>query len=367
MTDHFTQIQIAEEAIKGNIKLANPMHIARQGHVKPLLGDRDLVSIYNSKTAEATKIKNALGFDVNITTLTQILQGVVSQEVYNMNIADFITIKTGQGAWMEELLKWRTYDLMDNDIAKGDIDNGNGKISSVDVGIDPVKIPLQKWAKQTEYNIIQVRQASATQNWDLITSLETAKRKNFDLSHQKLFALGHSLRDDIKGLYNQDGVTADTTLITKPISQMTAAELNVFVGNVVGAYFKNSNSTMKPNTFVLPTTDYLGLSNAPSADFPIGKSRMEFLVDAFKAVCGQDFRLLESAFGSQVNNDLLKNRYVLYNRDEDNLFLPLPIPYTTLLQGTADNYKFSSVSYAQYAGVSLMRPLSMLYMDYANA
>jgi hypothetical protein len=367
MENFDSQIIQAEAAITGKYNPTVPTHIVRQGFNKPLLGKNDLVTIYNSKDERAVKIKNALGFDFEITTLTQIIDGVTQQKFYDVNIADFVTVKTGQGAWMDEILKWRSYDLIDNNLATGDVGVGSGKISSVDVGLDSVTFPLQKWAKQAQYNLITIKTASENQRWDIITQLEEAKRRSFDLGLQKLAFLGHSTNAGIKGLLNQTGVTANTTLITKLISTMTAAEINTFIGTMVGSYFTNSGSTMKPNTLVMPTVDYLGMANAPSADFPIGKSRMEYLLDALKSVCGADFKILDSAYCSQVNNNLSKNRYALYNRDESNIFMPLPIPYTTLLQGTANNFDFTSVSYAQYSGIALMRPLSMLYMDFANA
>tara|TARA_R110000772_G_scaffold265206_1_gene386441 strand:- start:6 stop:1103 length:1098 start_codon:yes stop_codon:yes gene_type:complete len=365
MTNLHSSISAIEMAIAGKHNPQNPIHVSRQGESKLLLGERDLAKVYNSKSDDGFKVKNALGADIDITTFTEILQGVVEQKNYEIDIAKFVTVKPGQGAWQDELVKWKSFNLTDNDLSKGDLNLGNGKIQSVNVGVEAVKIPTQRWADQAEYNIFEIKTASETRQWDLVTSLETAKRKTFDLGLQKLTFLGHANRVDIEGLLNQTGVTADTNLITKPISTMTAAELNTFAGSVLGTYFTNSNSTERPNTLVMPTTDFLGLANAPSADFPIGKSRGQYLKDAFAEII-PGFQIIDSAFCSQVNNNLSKNRYVLYNNAEDNLFMPLPIPYTTALQGTSDNFNFTSISYAQYAGIALMRPASMLYMDYAD-
>lgn len=362
-------VQMTEMMIDGSYHNPNPNFlnsVVRAGYEKGgVLGEKDMVKIANSAEG-SRKIKNSLGTEVDITTLTDVLQGVVDQKFYEVNIADYMNINVGQGAWNEALLKWRSFDLQNPAIEDGDLELGRGKISSVDTGVDAISIPLQRWGKKAEYTLFEMKMASQTRVWDVVQSLERAKRRNFDLGLQRMAFLGHRQKTDMKGLLNQSGVTVNTDLIQKKLADMTSAELTAFASKVLGVYYNNSASTTLPNTFVIPADDYLGLTSPYSPDFPGSGTRLEILNKAFKEACGDDFKILKSAYSSQDNNDLAKNRYALYHRDADNLSLFLPIPFTTALQGTLDNFNFTSISYAQYGPVVLLREKTMLYMDYAN-
>ena len=59
-----------------------------------------------------------------------------------------------------------------------------------------------------------------------------------------------------------------------------------------------------------------------------------------------------------------KQRYVLYRQDIDTLFMEIPVDFQTTAVGTLNNFNYQDVAYGQYAGVTVLKPLEVLYFDY---
>jgi len=312
--------------------------------------------------------KNAIedaGFKVDITTLTQLKSKVVKQKFYEVAPADFIPIKIGIGAWMEDLLTWKDFSSAD-DFESGNIDqsSNNTKIASVDSYITSVRTKIISWAKSMGYSLFELQQASKTGVWDKIESAELSRKKNWDLGIQRIAFLGARNDSLVTGLLNNANVTINTTTITKLISSMTDTELQTFVSQVLVDFDNNSNGTSMPNTFAIPQNDWLGLGKASSATFPI-EDRISYLERIFKKITGNpNFKLLPLKYGDTNFNDLSKTRYALYNKNEDVLDMNLPVDYTTTTAGTVNNFQWQNVGYGQYTAVEVYRPKEMLYFEF---
>jgi ABC-type multidrug transport system fused ATPase/permease subunit len=63
---------------------------------------------------------------------------------------------------------------------------------------------------------------------------------------------------------------------------------------------------------------------------------------------------------------LLKNRYALYNKNQDVLEMNIPVSYTSTIAGSYNNFQFQSVAYGQYTGVKVYRPKEILYFDFMS-
>ncbi len=131
------------------------------------------------------------------------------------------------------------------------------------------------------------------------------------------------------------------------------------------AYFANSNSTVLPDTFIIPTSDYLGLASSADETFPL-KSKLERIIEAFRAMTGNmEFEVKPLAYADSTNNDLGVQRYVLYRRnDATSLTAEVPVDYTTTIFDTVNGFQYESVAYGQFSSVEAFRPLEMLYFDY---
>ena len=78
-------------------------------------------------------------------------------------------------------------------------------------------------------------------------------------------------------------------------------------------------------------------------------------------------KIMPSAYGMATYNaaaGVNKARYVLYREDIDTLFMELPVDYQTTATGTLNNFNFQDVAYGQYAGVTVLKELEVLYFDF---
>ena len=315
---------------------------------------------------------NALAYEVDMTSLTQILKSVTEQKFYDIDVASYIPVVVGEGAWSSQLLKYRSFDAAE-DFETGDINQGSGnaRLASVSTAVDAVYTPVKNWAKEITYNVIELQQASRSGNWDMVTSLESARYRNWRLGLQDIAFWGHTSDTRIKGLLTLDGVTSNTTLITERISDMNATEFQALLSGIIEAYRANGQRTAMPTKFIIPEGDYNGLINSVDEGFPL-KDRITRLEESFKKITrNPNFEILPCAFADQSENaaitGLNKNRYVLYNDDPDTIRMDLPVNYTNTMQNTLNGFTFSNVGYCQYTGVQAYRPLEILYFDWASS
>lgn len=312
------------------------------------------------------KSVNALGYQIDITSLTTIMKKVSEQKFFEIAPADYLPVRVGEGAWSTQLTTYRSYAIAD-DFATGVLATGgnNTRLAVADAGVDSVNVKVINWAKQIGWSIFDLEHASKAGNWDLVTSKEKARKKNWDLGIQKVAFLGLSGDSSVKGLLTQSGVEVNTSTINKPISTMSGTELKAFCRAVLEDYRSNAQRTAMPTHFVLPESDYLGLATPSSADFPL-KSVLEILRETFVAMTGKlDFKILSCAYADVANSDgaLTLPRYALYNYEEESLRMDIPVDYTSTIANSLDSFNFQNVAYGQFTGVQAYRPRELIYFD----
>ena len=324
--------------------------------------------------SQAKEIENALGFKIDIDTLTGIKDKVTSQKFYEVKPSDYMPVVVGQHAYSESILTYKDYSLS-QDFEEGMIDGNSNysKLSSTDTAIEGVTVAIKDWAKKHTFNVLELRKAAVSGNWSLIEAKEKSRFKNWQLGIQKVAFLGLTTDTSVKGLLTQADVTANTSVITKNISDMSAAEFQAFLKAVLGAYHTNANNTVLPDTFVIPTDDYLGLGTAVDETYNM-KSRLERLKESFAEITmNPNFKILPLAYSQlERNSDFLGsgsglNRYVLYrSADEETLRMDVPVDYTPTIQDTFDGFSYQSVAYAQFTGCKAYRPNEMIYFDHSS-
>ena len=326
-------------------------------------------SLEDAKAKKGTALMNAApaGFETAITTLTKVRQEVIGQKHYTVNPSEFVPIKIGDGAWAEETLYYKNYQLAGK-FSDGFVGHGQQRKAKTDIGFDTIRIKNQFWVNEFDYDIISLNQAGANQlAISLVSEKEIARKKAWDLGIQETAFLGvddDSLIDGLLTLNNQ-GATINTTVIAKPIKDMTSTEFNAFISDAIAAYFANSNNTVLPNCFVVPTRDLLGTVGFVAENQPF-QSKLEVLEKAFKAATGNpNFQVKAAQYGDKSTNGLGVNRYALYNNGSDSLEMNIPVDYTSTSFGTVNNFDFTNVAYGQFSGVIAKRPAEMLYFDHA--
>lgn len=319
---------------------------------------KNQLEFFDPSTGEV--MKNSLGYQQVISTLTAVGRKVSEQKFYEIAPADYVPVVMGNGAYRRQILNWRTY-VKGEGFESGIMGNsGNGaRVSQVDAAYDSINQNVLSWAKSIEYNLFELQEAlMANTLFSLIEARELARRKQWDLGIQKTAFLGIGAE---KGLLNNASVTVDTSTITKRIPDMSASEFNTFAGTIYEAYRANCARTARPTHFVIPEADWNGLINFPDASYPL-KTKLELLEAAFKTITQRaDFKILPCAYCDKANFDATNNRYVLLNYDETSVKMDIPIDYVSTAAGTVNGFTWENVAYGSFTGVVAQREKEMLY------
>lgn len=321
------------------------------------------------------RFENALGYEISITTLTEIVKEVTEQKFYTTAPAKFVPIKVGRGAWMSNLTTYRSYDIGD-EFETGIINLGGDstRLATADAGVDALNIKIFNWAKSVGWNIFQLEEAAKSGNWDLVAAKERARKKNWDLGVQRVAFLGSRGQNaqgsgTCYGLLNQPGVVVDTVNLTKPINTMSTTELKTWCALVVELFRANCNRTAYPSHFAIPESDYNGLATQASPSFPI-KSTLQLIAETFKTICQNDgFQIQplaysDAAYHADCPTIAGKQVYTLYNYDSESVRMDIPLDYTNTLANSLDNFNFQNAAYGQFTGVQTYRPLEMYYFQF---
>jgi hypothetical protein len=326
-----------------------------------------LLNLESIMNTDGSINQGSTGFKYAIDTLTAIKDRVISQKFYEVAPADFMPVDIGNNAYADEIVQNLSFHT-GGDFFEGDEDTaeGNGNIATVGAVMGNVRMPTRLWRKQFIYNIVEVEKALRSGNWDPITERLRSKKKNWDLGLQQVAFLGNPRIPAMTGLLNSAEVKIDTTVLPAKISAMTAEQFTTMVSKILGEYHLNSNGTSMPDTFVIPTADYLGLGVPYTAAYP-NISRLQFLLDLFRSMTANpNFRILPLSYAEAARNakaGVNKNRYVLYKNDPETLAMSIPIDITILPPGTVNNFDFSQVGYGQYSGVLIPRKREVIYFD----
>lgn len=311
------------------------------------------------------KIANDLGYQIDITTLTGVISKVTTQKFYDVPFADYLPVRVGQGAWSQFLMTYRSFEL------GGAFEDGivntasnDARLASADAGVDSITVAVKNWAKTISWTKFDLELASRSGNWDLISSKEAARVKNWQLGIQKVAFLGLTGDASVLGLLNQASVENNTSFITKQIKDMTSAELTTFLKGILGLYRANANYTAMPTHFVIPESDYLGLAAPSDSSFPL-KSKLALMLETFVTMTqNPNFKILPSAYANNFGGDADVYRYALYNYNDESLRMDLPVDYTNTIANTLQGVQFQSGAYGQFTGAMAYRPKEMLYFTY---
>jgi len=337
---------------------------------KVILNNMELALAHSLEKRANNEVKNALGFDVPITTMTAIHKTMVDQKFYEFDITKYLPIEVGNAAFATHIVTYRSF-YSGGDFETGLMNTGTGgnRKPQADARFDSIDVPTWFWSDTVSWNLLELKQAQQNnQLIDLLTQKQAASKKMWDLGVQAAAFFGLKTNTAVRGLLNQSDVNSNTALITKTISSMNDAEFQALLQGIMGAFATNCSYTAMPDVFIIPYADYLGLVSSTNVNFSI-KTKLNYLLEMFKTVTGNDnFKILPLAYGMQANNSTItglnKNRYVLMNSKPEVIRMDIPVPFTNTLQNTLNNFDYQSVAYGQFTGAKAYRPLEILYFDY---
>lgn len=322
--------------------------------------------IEQSAVRLAGQISNAVGFQIDIDTLTGIKARVTEQKFYTAKPSDYMVVEVGQDAFAIDRLTYTSFSTGE-DFEAGIIEQGSndGRLTRADAHVDGVLVPRKFWGRTINYNLLELGSAMKAGNWSIVEAKEAARYKSWMLGIQRTAFLGLKTNNNIRGLLNQADVTSNLTLITKKISDMTVTEFEAFLRGLMPAYFAQTNETAMPTHFVIPYDDFLGLGVQANEGFDT-RTKLQRIKEVCEMATGNpDFKVLPLAYGQSNRNELGVERYALYNgNDPESLTFEIPVDYTTTIQDTINGFNWESVGYGQFSSVKAFRPKEMLYFDY---
>ena len=330
-----------------------------------LLTKEEYKNQFRVNNAAAFATPGAYGLEKTITTLTQIIADVQRQKFYTVAepLTSYVPIEMGTGAYGKQLFQYAVAQVGDN-FEAGIIQPGNGinKDANLDITIDGISIRNNFWRMkyQATKEILEMARVNA-QTFSYIEEQERARLKTSQLGIQKILFKGTD--DGLNtGLLNNADVTVNTSLLPANLSAMNITQLTNFAKTAINTFFTNSNSTVFPNTWLMPTSDYMALGVPINPEYPIGTIR-EFLERAFTdAGAPADFKILHTVYNNTASSTG-GGRHVLYNRDADVLTMYIPKPYTPYPLYPTGSLDMISDAEMQFTGVWVKRPQEMLYMD----
>lgn len=280
--------------------------------------------VYNAQSAFADP-----GFEQQISTVTQILPGVVEPNYYELNgqmLSDFVPIEVGVGAYSLELFQYAS-NYVGTDFKSCIVSPTAGNINqdgNMEIELSGFKIPnnyfRQKYSLSKEGSEIAARNVIPM---SILEQKEKARKKNWDLGLQEATFLG--LEDGRSyGLLNQPDAIVNTSTLTQSLADMTDEEFSSFVSTITGAYFAASNSTRMFNRMLIPQSDYFALTK-PFGQY--GLSRLEVLENAFRGRVSGDFKIVYTLYNETAGTGGGK-RYVFYEYNPDSIAMYIPMPYT---------------------------------------
>jgi len=324
--------------------------------------------------AAGVSVENATGYQILIDTMTYIKQQESKQTYYELGSfgltpSSFVPIAVGDGSWAANILTRRTY------ANAGDFEAGltrqgsnNERSTQSDVSMDSVTLPTFIWDDGVSYTLAEIEQALVASNWDIIASKHASRMKKWQQGIQITTFLGTKSKN-MEGLFINTATNVNTALITKYISSMSAAEFLTFVQTLISTYWTNTNSTVLPTHFVIPMIDYLGLMvlvPGSAGTFPV--PMLTYLENAFKTLCGPNFKIIGNAYADATNSNNLrgvnKNTYALYRHDPETLRRDIPVDFTVTQPQTINNWQFQDVAYGQVTGVGFYKPLEVLLFQF---
>ena len=333
-------------------------------------------NLMNALRAELTN--DVGGYQIPIDTLTQIAREITTQTFYGSDkkITDYVPVVVGQGAFSQSLLTFKTGSTS-NQFKQNIFRSGqNSTLTQANTQIEAVTLPILNFAQGMTYSMFEMKQAALFGNFDVIAAKEESRKVAYDQGILQVAFVGLP-EDGIYGFVNQPTSTIqyavapdEGTTIPVPISTMTADQINNLVINLIQTYYKNTGYTRFPDSFTIPTFDYLGLPAYINPEFPLeNSSRMKILDEAFKKQTGNpNFKIKHTIYcqpsqANAIGATLTSNRYILSVDDPRSLKMLLPVPYTVTLANTVDGFSWQNAAYGQFSGVQLLKPAETQYFD----
>lgn len=335
------------------------------------IGLNSVKNYENALRSNLQRVNNSLGATTGleqvITSLTQIVSGVVEKKFYELNgqkLSDFVRIEVGQGAYATKLFQYAV-NYVGNNGKQGLINPSANGInrdanSSLQIGSFTMDNNFWRWDYTVTNELVQMGVRNA-ETFSIIEENEKARKRIWDLMLQEAWFKG--LGDGKSyGLLNNPNVTVDTSLLSAgyKLSEMNDTAFQAFIAGLPAVFNTNSSYAINFNRLAIPSSDYFSLTQ-PFGQY--GLNRLQVLEDALKRVAGADFKIVHATYLDTANAAGTGARYVVYNNDADNICSYLPVPYTPMPLIPQGSLDLISQAHGQFVTPFVKRTGAVLYID----
>lgn len=164
------------------------------------------------------------------------------------------------------------------------------------------------------------------------------------------------------GLFNFQGLTLDTSTITKPINEMTAAELKALSKNLIKSWQESTDlfEDSSPTHFLMPTFDKQRINAERDEQNTAGiLNYADVLSKALSDSAGNAITFVGSSLAQKHHNAKYgfgKDYYALTNKSRARLFQDVPIDMQAILQPAQHGLSFEMLFIFQVGEVFARRP-----------
>lgn len=298
-----------------------------------------------------------------VDTVTEIVSGVIEAKYYELagqTPSDFVDIQVGRGAYSGQIFQF-TSEFVGAPFEQCIINPKSTGIHNdavADIAVDGITLHNNFYRQKYSISKEELKMAAVNRvGFDVIEQKEKSRGKNWQLGIQKV--LFNGLGDGRTfGLNNQTGVTTNVTLLPTAVESMTSEQIRTFAGTALATAFANSNYTVMPNRWLMPTRTYLALGVPFDTTFGY-KTIKQVLEDAFKqAGAPSDFKIVHSLYNNTAGPDG-RGLHAFYNTEDVVMFIPKDYTPTPLYaQGALD---MVSDAEGQFTGVQVKRPGAFMY------
>lgn len=362
-------------------KIQDIIKLAKQGTINALVSELGVVKgkneIINTNTLNPSIINNSRfgesGYQIVTDTLTALNQEVIEQEILQETDQLVNAVETTVGfAPFADIYKHKIGGTVAGLPSKHKISvNHNGEIGKVERQLTTFQSNREMFAYLTSYHKLVEMQQETLQIRGLEYSRTLRALGEVIANHQNIIrAFGHEASAGTYegGLFNfkknDESNLPNISAISKPMSQMTEAELEGAIENMFKAFYIQSKNIEHPDTLILPDFD-IGEANQKriSSQYSVVffKELLEKKIQA--RTNGKVVNIIYSKYADKVvnaefgiNGGQGRTYYMLMNKRKSGAFFDVPIPFTMVTQPQELGLEVQSIGITQIGNVIVPKP-----------
>lgn len=320
-----------------------------------------------SNEALHSQIRNdaVSGFNFDVNNLAIASRMVIDTVRYTEDLTKFAPILDGEQNWADQVLYFKTAftprDFRGRGYRAGQMSHMSRTPKS-EVSITSQVANVYDFWDMAEWTIPQLKQAE--QAGGILDLAQANLRGIAELYKWEVFFedFWNGVGDGVGyGLKNNPNIATDATIMTKPFSEMTAAEFKAKLQAIVEyGYGVNKYNTVKYNRLFLPMDDWgaLGLQIDETQNFRdagVGNRIQHVLEWAFQS----GMELYPSAMLDAAHNGGT-SQYILASHDPFNYHVKRTIPLM-FVNNVPNGMRMSTEAYARHTTPIVLRKEALVY------